>query len=129
MAILKDHVDKYNDLTKQMSTILTTFENRLGKLEQTILPVYNVTKSLQRQQQNLDLTLGSLEKVLSHYSISQEVCNIIHQGPNSENIAEFLEALDKLQNAKEYFLNNTTSVELENVVSILGVSRSSSLAN
>lgn len=100
-----------------MSNILTTFENRLGKLEQTILPVYNVTKSLQRQQLNLDSTLNCLEKVLSHYSISQEVCNIIHQGPNSENIDQFLEALDKLQHAKEYFLNNTTSVELENVVS------------
>jgi exocyst complex protein 7 len=101
-----------------MSQILAKFEDRLGKLEETILPVYSVTKTLQRQQHNLEATLGCLESVLSHYSISQEVCNIIHMGPNTDNIDRFLEALDKLQNAKEYFLNNTTSVELENVTSL-----------
>lgn len=50
--MLRNRVDKYHDLTRSMSKILTTFEQRLGKLEQTILPVYNVTENLQNRQQS-----------------------------------------------------------------------------
>lgn len=125
-----------------MSKILNSFEQRLGKLEQTILPVYNVTKNLQKQQQSkihrstlkflirkliprsaftadLDSTLNCLEQVLSHYDASQDVCNLIHQGPSEGNITAFLDGLNKLKKAKDYFLNNNPqSVELENVTSL-----------
>lgn len=50
IVLIKDRVNKYNDLTKSMNTILNSFEQRLGKLEQTILPVYNITKNLQKTQ-------------------------------------------------------------------------------
>lgn len=116
---LKDHVDKYHDLSNSMSAILTKFEQRLGKLEQTILPVYNQTEHLQKRQKNLQVTLQSLESVLSHYEASQEQCNLIHLGPSEGDIDDFLTGLDKLKRAKDYFLNNNTqSVELENVTSL-----------
>lgn len=57
LSQLKDRVDKYHDLSSSMSTILTKFEQRLGKLEQTILPVYNQTEHLQKRQKNLQTTL------------------------------------------------------------------------
>ncbi|XP_055628943.1 exocyst complex component 7 [Toxorhynchites rutilus septentrionalis] len=118
-ALLKDRVEKYSELTQSMSKILNSFEQRLGKLEHTILPVYNVTKNLQKQQQNLDTTLNCLEQVLSHYDASQDVCNLIHQGPSEGNITSFLDGLNKLKKAKDYFLNNNPqSVELENVTSL-----------
>ena len=50
--MLKDKVDKYHDLSTQMSDILNIFEQRLGKLEQTILPVYQETEQLQKRQQS-----------------------------------------------------------------------------
>uniref|UniRef100_A0A0K8TLX6 Exocyst complex component 7 n=1 Tax=Tabanus bromius TaxID=304241 RepID=A0A0K8TLX6_TABBR len=119
LSVLKEHVNKYHDLTNNMSNILTVFEERLGKLEQTILPVYNKTEHLQKRQQNLDITLQSLEIVLSHYDASQEVCNLIHMGPSEGNIQTFLDALDRLKRAKDYFLNNNSqSVELQNVTSL-----------
>ncbi|XP_055373366.1 exocyst complex component 7 [Condylostylus longicornis] len=118
-SILKDRVDKYHDLTKNMSSILTNFENRLAKLEETILPVYSQTEHLQKRQQNLDATLQGLEIVLSHYDASQEVCELIHRGPNEGNVTPFLQALDRLKVAMNYFLeNNSQSVELENVTSL-----------
>lgn len=68
---------------------------------------------------DLDVTLECLETVLSHYDVSQEVCNLIHQGPTEGNVASFLEALGKLRSAMDYFLhNNSQSVELENVTSL-----------
>ncbi|XP_030372679.1 exocyst complex component 7 [Scaptodrosophila lebanonensis] len=119
LSLLRDRVDKYHDLSTQMSTILTIFEKRLGNLEQTILPVYQETEQLQKRQQNLEVTLTCLESVLSHYDVSQKVCELIHQGPVEGNIGVFLEALAKLRSAKDYFLsNNSQSVELENVTGL-----------
>ncbi|XP_053952957.1 exocyst complex component 7 [Anastrepha obliqua] len=119
LALLRDRVEKYHDLSTQMSSILTVFEQRLGKLEQTILPVYKETEQLQKRQQNLDTTLGCLETVLAHYDVSQEVCNLVHQGPIEGNVNVFLEALGKLRAAMDYFLHhNSQSVELENVTSL-----------
>lgn len=119
LSQLKDHVEKYHDLSNSMSTILTKFEQRLGKLEQTILPVYNQTEHLQKRQKNLQSTLQCLENVLSHYEASQEQCNLIHLGPSEGDVADFLTGLDKLKRAKDYFLNNNPqSVELENVTSL-----------
>lgn len=60
-----------------------------------------------------------LETVLSHYDVSEEVCSLVHQGPIEGNIAVFLDALDRLRCAMEYFLHhNSQSVELENVTSL-----------
>jgi len=124
-----------------MSSILTIFEKRLGNLEQTILPVYQETEQLQKRQQSrirdkpwefqktngspplslsdLEATLNCLESVLSHYDVSQEVCQLIHQGPVEGNISVFLDALAKLRDANDYFRhNNSQSVELENVTSL-----------
>lgn len=50
VALLKEHTEKYNALTKNMTHILDSFESRLEKLENTILPLFNVTKTLQLQQ-------------------------------------------------------------------------------
>lgn len=119
LSQLKDHVDKFHDLSSSMSTILTKFEQRLGKLEETILPVYNQTEYLQKRQKNLQTTLQCLDSVLSHYEASQEQCNLIHLGPSEGDVADFLTGLDKLKRAKDYFLNNNPqSVELENVTSL-----------
>lgn len=119
LSQLKDHVDKFHDLSSSMSSILTKFEQRLGKLEQTILPVYNQTESLQKRQKNLQSALQSLDSVLSHYEASQEQCNLIHLGPSEGDVSDFLAGLDKLKRAKDYFLNNNAqSVELENVTSL-----------
>lgn len=144
VKIMKEHLEQYNSLTKNLSNILSTFEYRLAKMETTILPLYQKTKTLETQKHNLDTTLICLESVLSHYSSSQEVCSIIHQGertraalnwkrdktiiiiqtlilgPNDLPIEMFLAALDKLKKADDYFRNNNSnSVELENVVIIV----------
>uniref|UniRef100_A0A1A9ZRX5 SAM domain-containing protein n=1 Tax=Glossina pallidipes TaxID=7398 RepID=A0A1A9ZRX5_GLOPL len=118
-VLLKERVEKYHDLSTQMSEILKVFEQRLGKLEQSILPVYQETEQLQKRQQNLEATLNCLETVLAHYDVSQDVCNLVHQGPNEGNVGVFLEALGRLRSAMEYFLHhNSQSVELENVTSL-----------
>lgn len=116
IAILEENLKKYNELTNQASKILKTFESRLMKVEENVSPLYKVTQSLEIQQKNLYQVIKKLDNVLEHYSCSQELANLIHLGVDSENIEFFLEALNKLRRAKEYFVStNQGSVELQNV--------------
>ncbi|KAJ1527311.1 hypothetical protein ONE63_008830 [Megalurothrips usitatus] len=124
LNLLKERVNKSSNLTKGITNILSSFEHRLARLEETILPVYNETGNLQRQQENIERTLLALEHVISFYSVSQEVEPIIRMGPGpSQNgiptLEPFLRAMDRLQSALEYFeKNNPQSVELENVTTL-----------
>ena len=91
---------------------------RLGKLEETILPVYQETGNLQRRQENIDRTLGELDHVINYYNVSKEVEVVVREGP-AAGLHPFLEAMVKLKGALDYFSsNNPGSIELENVRSL-----------
>ena len=96
ISLLSQNLDKYNELTKNMSSILVNFDSRLEKVENSISQVSNITKKLQTEQTNLDYVLEKLDYVLEHYNSSQEVCSIIHLGPSSDNIEVFLEGKSSL---------------------------------
>lgn len=77
---------------------------------------------------DIDLTLQSLDNVISFYSVSQEVDDVIRKGPGllneGANLDLFLNALNRLAKANVYFLkNNPESVEIENVVSFFFIYR------
>ncbi|KAK6643351.1 hypothetical protein RUM43_004856 [Polyplax serrata] len=124
LDLLKERVERSSQLTKNMVGILNSFEERLSRLEETILPVYNETGNLQRRQQNIEKTLAALDTVINYYTVSQEVDSIIRSGPShtadeSTNLDVFLKAMEKLQTAQEYFeKHNPQSVELENVTTL-----------
>lgn len=52
LNLLKEKVNKSNQITNGMVNILSSFEHRLARLEETILPVYNETGNLQRRQES-----------------------------------------------------------------------------
>jgi len=116
---LKDRMVESEQLTNGMVEILTSFEQRLARLEETILPVYQETGNLQRRQENIDKTLVELDHVINYYNVSKEVENIVREGPNGTTLDAFLEAMVKLKGALDYFAsNNPGSIELENVRSL-----------
>ncbi|XP_067005979.1 exocyst complex component 7 isoform X2 [Anabrus simplex] len=119
--LLKERAVKSSNLTKGMVNILSSFEHRLARLEETILPVYNQTGNLQKRQENIERTLKALDHVIGFYGVSQEVEPVIRAGPGlnangDSGLETFLKAMDKLQAAMEYFqTHNSESVELDNV--------------
>ncbi|XP_060523354.1 exocyst complex component 7 isoform X2 [Cylas formicarius] len=120
LSLLQERLLKSGQITKSIGNILNTFEQRLSRLEETIVPVYNETESLQKAQYNIDRTLQLLDNVVSYYEVSSEVEHIIERGPG-EGHAEldtYIEALNRLDNAQKYFEKNIPqSVELINVSS------------
>lgn len=123
-----------------MVDILTSFESRLGRLQETILPIYNEMENLQLKKTSMAIvklcfiasntfefmffildiekTLLELDRVIMYHDVCPRVESIILGRPNgSDGLNEFLDAMDRLHEAQNYFeKNNPQSVELENVV-------------
>ncbi|GLH06604.1 Exocyst complex component 7 [Gryllus bimaculatus] len=117
LKILKEKVTRCNHLTKGMKKILSSSDNRLAHLEETIVPIYKQTGSLQNQYRNLKHTLKVLDHVIVFYDTSKQMEPIIRAGPsiniNGESrLQNFLQAMEKLQSAMEYFrTHNADSAE------------------
>ncbi|KAG5865613.1 hypothetical protein JTB14_003876 [Gonioctena quinquepunctata] len=120
LKLLQERMSKSAHLTEGIGSILNTFEQRLSRLEDTILPVYNKTESLQKAQQNIERTLHLLDNVISHYEVSGDVEHIIEKNPGEGGIdlQTYIDALNRLAGAQKYFEKNIPqSVELINVSS------------
>ncbi|XP_061472246.1 exocyst complex component 7 isoform X2 [Rhineura floridana] len=99
---------------KQVS-ILSSFESRLMKLENSIIPVHKQTENLQRLQENVEKTLFCLDHVISYYHVANDTEKIIREGPTGR-LEEYLACMAKIQKAVEYFQdNNPDSPELNRV--------------
>ncbi|KAL1128875.1 hypothetical protein AAG570_013409 [Ranatra chinensis] len=122
LKMIKENVERSHQITNGMVNILSSFEHRLARLEQTILPVYNETGNLQRRQQNIEKVLSAVDQVISYYSVAEEVDSRVRAGPADCGLDEFLKEMSKLKNAITYFeKNNPQSVELENVSSLFNI--------
>jgi len=128
---LLERTQQSEELTNGMVSILTSFEDRLSKLEATILPVYLETENLQRRQENIDKTLEAMDHVIGFYNVSKETEATVRGGPSggaptidgssadgegSGQLDTFLQAMSRLKGALNYFeRHNPQSIELENV--------------
>ncbi|XP_050536119.1 exocyst complex component 7 isoform X2 [Daktulosphaira vitifoliae] len=120
LELLKEQVKRSSQLSEKMVDILTSFENRLGSLQQTILPIYNEMENLQLKKNNVEKTLFELDRVITYHDVCPQVESIILSRPNGpDGLNEYLDAMEKLLEAQVYFeKNNPQSVELENVSSL-----------
>ncbi|KAM9006673.1 exocyst complex component 7 isoform X5 [Sarcophilus harrisii] len=115
LSFIRDSLEKSDQLTKNMVSILSSFESRLMKLENSIIPVHKQTENLQRLQENVEKTLSCLDHVISYYHVASDTEKIIREGPTGR-LEEYLGCMAKIQKAVEYFQdNNPDSPELNRV--------------
>ncbi|XP_067285858.1 exocyst complex component 7 isoform X6 [Pseudorasbora parva] len=115
LSFIRESLEKSDQLTKGMVSILSSFESRLMQLENSIIPVHKQTENLQRLQENVDKTLSCMDHVISYYHVAKDTDKIIREGP-SGRLDEYLACIAKIQKAVEYFQdNNPDSPELNTV--------------
>lgn len=61
-------------------SILSSFESRLMKLENSIIPVHTQTENLQRLQENVEKTLACLDHVIGYYHVASDTEKTIREG-------------------------------------------------
>ena len=119
LEVLREAARRNEQVTTHIVGILDSFEDRIGRLQSTILPVYQQTEALRSKQQHLEKSLKLIDEVISYYNVSKEVDTIISSGPSGASIDEFLQAMAQIENAVKYFEKyNPQSVELENLLSL-----------
>ncbi|XP_006635238.1 exocyst complex component 7 isoform X2 [Lepisosteus oculatus] len=115
LSFIRENLEKSDQLTKGMVSILSSFESRLMQLENSIIPVHKQTENLQRLQDNVEKTLSCLDHVISYYHVAKDTDKIIKEGPTGR-LDEYLACIAKIQKAVEYFQdNNPDSPELNTV--------------
>ncbi|XP_014786307.1 exocyst complex component 7 isoform X1 [Octopus bimaculoides] len=119
LSVLKESLNKSNTNTQNMLAILNSFETRLCKLENTILPVYQETENLRRRQENIDKTMSTLDNVLGYYHIAKDLEFAIKEGPIASGLEKYLEHMESVLKAVRYFKDhNPGSLELTEVVQL-----------
>ncbi|XP_061731905.1 exocyst complex component 7 isoform X8 [Nerophis ophidion] len=115
LSFIRENLEKSEQLTNGMVSILSSFESRLMQLENSIIPVHKQTENLQRLQDNVDKTLSCMDHVISYYHVAKDTDRIIREGPTGR-LDEYLACMAKIQKAVEYFQdNNPDSPELNTV--------------
>ncbi|XP_043317352.1 exocyst complex component 7 isoform X3 [Cervus canadensis] len=118
LSFIRDSLEKSDQLTKNMVSILSSFESRLMKLENSIIPVHKQTENLQRLQENVEKTLSCLDHVISYYHVASDTEKIIREGPTGR-LEEYLGSMAKVQKAVEYFQDNSPDSPELNKVKLL----------
>lgn len=80
LTFIRENLEKSDQLTRGMVTILSSFESRLVQLENAIIPVHTQTENLQRLQDNVDRTLSCLDHVISYYHVAKDADRVVREG-------------------------------------------------
>jgi exocyst complex protein 7 len=116
LDLFKSLLTRSNRQTKEMCRILSQFDERLARIEETIAPVYEETGNLQKRQENIMKSIDKLDYVIKYYNVAKEVRSAIHSGPSGDTLLTYLNTMDKLKSTVGYFeQNNPHSTELPNV--------------
>ncbi|KAK7879277.1 hypothetical protein WMY93_033943 [Mugilogobius chulae] len=79
LSFIRENLEKSDQLTKGMVSILSSFESRLMQLENSIIPVHKQTENLQRLQENVDKTLSCMDHVIGYYHVAKDTDRIIRE--------------------------------------------------
>ncbi|KAI0250886.1 exocyst complex component exo70 subunit [Lactifluus subvellereus] len=96
IELLEQNLNKTRQISQRMTSILTSFDNRLVKLEKSILPLYTSTQILTRRANNIESALQRIDEVASNQEGIAAEEALILRGPQSGQLVEYTGALERL---------------------------------
>uniref|UniRef100_A0A7E4ZTG7 Exocyst complex component 7 n=2 Tax=Panagrellus redivivus TaxID=6233 RepID=A0A7E4ZTG7_PANRE len=100
---VKDSLAKSKELRTNISSILDNFQERIGRLNETITPLYQKTSVIQQKQQNVKKLLNIIDASIQFYGKTMELENTVRDGSPAQNLDEFLEKMESLKEAMAFF--------------------------
>ncbi|KDQ53737.1 hypothetical protein JAAARDRAFT_161423 [Jaapia argillacea MUCL 33604] len=96
IELLEQNLNKTRQISQRMTSILTSFDSRLVKLEKSILPLYNSTQLLTKRADNIESALQKIDEVASSQEGIAAEEALILRGPQSTELHIYKEALERL---------------------------------
>ncbi|KAL1941802.1 hypothetical protein VTO73DRAFT_6802 [Trametes versicolor] len=96
IELLEQNLNKTRQISQRMTSILSSFDTRLVKLEKSILPLYNSTQVLTRRANNVESALQKIDEIASyHEGVAAEEALIL-RGPQPNQLSAYTEVLERM---------------------------------
>ncbi|KAI0062820.1 hypothetical protein BV25DRAFT_623858 [Artomyces pyxidatus] len=96
IELLEQNLNKTRQISQRMTSILTSFDGRLVKLEKSILPLYTSTQILTKRGNNIESALQKIDEVASNQEGIAAEEALILRGPQAEQLQIYTDALERL---------------------------------
>ncbi|RLM65955.1 exocyst complex component EXO70A1-like [Panicum miliaceum] len=104
-ALLRESLQKSQQVTDAVVYILGSFDSRLSALDSAMRPIQARTHAVRTAHENIDRTLRSADVILTQFDRTREAEREIQKGPH-ENLQGFLDAVDRLRSIERFFSSN-----------------------
>ncbi|SCV69733.1 BQ2448_1127 [Microbotryum intermedium] len=101
LTLLNQSLAKSKRITDKMTSRLGDFDDRLARLEKSLVPIHKQTGRLTRVSKNLESTLKSIQGLLGHHDLVTNEQELISAGPDPNDLKPYLDAIDRLTTASE----------------------------
>ncbi|GBE89256.1 hypothetical protein SCP_1502640 [Sparassis crispa] len=96
IELLEQNLNKTRQISQRMTTILTSFDTRLVKLEKSILPLYNSTQLLTRRAKNIESALMKIDEIASYQEGIAAEEALVLRGPQPGQLQEYIETMQRM---------------------------------
>ncbi|KAJ3322596.1 exocyst complex component exo70, partial [Gonapodya sp. JEL0774] len=101
-ADLQETLQRTDAIATRMTQILSTFDERLIRLERTIAPVHKQMTKLTALHDNIDGTILQIELVMSYFDLAGREEAAITKGPREEHLQRYMDAVTRVRDAYNY---------------------------
>ncbi|KAL0957917.1 hypothetical protein HGRIS_000098 [Hohenbuehelia grisea] len=96
IELLEQNLNKTQQISQRMITILNSFDTRIAKLEKSILPLYTSTQVLNKRASNIEKALQKIDEVASNQEGIAAEEALILRGPQPGQLDTYKDALERL---------------------------------
>ncbi|GAA5966551.1 hypothetical protein JCM8115_006864 [Rhodotorula mucilaginosa] len=101
LTLLQQSLNRSAKITGKMSGVLGQLDDRLARLEKSLVPIYKQTGRLTRVSKNIEATMRSIDGLLGHNDLVEREQGLIKAGPKPDDLKPYLASLDRLVAASE----------------------------
>ncbi|BGP16810.1 hypothetical protein JCM10213_004658 [Rhodosporidiobolus nylandii] len=109
LTLLQQSLARSAKISDRMSGVLGALDDRLAKLEKSLVPIYKETGRLTRVGKNLESTMRSIDGLLGHHDLVEREEGLIKAGPKPDDLQPYLSAIDRLVSASEALRKTETT--------------------
>lgn len=106
LMLLQQNLAKSKRVTTRMTALLTSFDDRLARLDKSVVPIHRSTRDLSKVQRNVEAALLAIDSVLGTNDLVDREQEVIDRLPDRDGLAVYQASLTRLKAAQDSMEKN-----------------------